>query len=77
MFPFVASQAIALKQAKRTPAKAAPGSGDASPRVRTARKGFFRRVLDALVDSRRRKADLEIEAQERLHGIAQVSKSDR
>ena len=62
MFPFPASQAtalsqaVALKRAMSKPVKTGPSSSDASPTVPTVRKGLFRRLLDILVESRRRKA---------------------
>ena len=69
MFPFVATRAIALKQAKQKSVKVAQRSADADAPVQTVRKGLFRRVLDALVASRRRKADLEIEVRRRRIGV--------
>jgi hypothetical protein len=51
------------------PANTAPRGANARP----PRKGLFRRVLDALVESRRRKAELEIETRRRLTG-AQVDR---
>lgn len=65
MFPFVASQAIALRQVKQGPADSRPTGADANPQPRIARKGVFRRILDGLVESRLRKADLEIAAHRR------------
>ena len=70
MYPFVASQAIALRQAKQRPAESRAAGADTHPQPRTARKGVFRRILDALVASRLRKADLEIAAHRRRSGPA-------
>jgi hypothetical protein len=69
MFPFVASQAIALRQATQKPVKAGPRRTGAAPPVRPAKKGRFRRILDALIESRRRKADLELDAHRRRHDV--------
>jgi hypothetical protein len=66
MFPFPASQAIALKQAMQKSANTAPRGADANPPVQSVRKGLFRRILDAFVESRRRKAELEIATHRRL-----------
>jgi hypothetical protein len=68
MFPLVASQAIALKQARQKRVETGRYSADSHPPVRTVRKGLLRRLHDALVESRRRKADREIEARRRLDG---------
>jgi hypothetical protein len=68
MFPFVASQAIALRQAKQRPAVSRPTGADTNPEPRTARKGVLRRILDGLVESRLRKADLEIATHRRRSG---------
>jgi hypothetical protein len=57
MYPFVASQAIARKQAKRMPPKPALRNAVADPLVQTVRTALLWRFLDALVESRRRKAD--------------------
>jgi hypothetical protein len=70
MFLFVASQAIALRQAKQGPAKSRPTGADTNPQPRSARKGVFRRILDGLVEARLRKADLEIAAHRRRSGPA-------
>jgi hypothetical protein len=67
MFPFVASQAIALQQARRRPD--GQRITDASPPVPAVRKGLFRRFLDILVAARRRRADLEIERHRRWIGV--------
>ena len=50
MFPFVAPQAIALKQAKQKSVKAAQRSADTDPPVQTVRRGLLRSVLDAFVE---------------------------
>ena len=56
MFPFVASQAIALSQVKKK------SSAPADSRVpQRTRKGLFSRVVDALIQSRERRAEREIE----------------
>lgn len=59
MFPFPASHAIALTQAKQKAAKAARREADAHPPAHSVRKGLLRRVLDTLVGSRRRRAERE------------------
>jgi hypothetical protein len=64
MFPFVASQAIALRQA--TQRRAVSRRYESAPR--SARKGVFRRILDGLVEARLRKADLEIATHRRRSG---------
>jgi hypothetical protein len=63
MFPFVAPQAIALKQAMRKPDR--QRIADPNPPIPAVRKGIFRRFLDVLVESHRRRADLEIQRQQR------------
>lgn len=68
MLPFVASQAIAQRQAKQKSRKPGTRSSDADAGRRTSGKGLFGRVLGALVQSRLRKADLEIAAHRRLNG---------
>ena len=68
MFSFVASQAIAQSQAKQKSSKPRPRGSDAGSERRPSGKGFFGRVLGALVQSRLRKADLEIAAHRRLSG---------
>jgi hypothetical protein len=68
MFPFVASQAIALTQARRKPDKQRITNQritDPKPPVPAVRKGLFRRILDVLAESRRRRADLEIQRHQR------------
>jgi hypothetical protein len=70
MFPFVASQAIALRQVKQRPTESRPTGADTNPQPRSARKGVFRRILDGLVEARLRKADLEIAAHRRRSGPA-------
>src|SRR5262245_60966971 len=75
MFPFpgsqatALSQAVALKHAMPKPVKTGSSNADASPPVPTVRKGLFRRVLDILVESRRRKADREIGTHRRWMGV--------
>ena len=70
MFPFVASQAIALRQAKQRPAEPRPTGAETDPQPRSAGKGFFRRFLDGLVESRLRKAHLETATHRRRTGPA-------
>jgi hypothetical protein len=70
MYPFVASQAITLSQVKQRPVESHPTGADTNPQPRTARKGVFRRILDGLVESRLRKADLEIATHRRRSGPA-------
>ncbi len=61
MFPFVASQAIALSQVKKK--SNAPADNRVPQRTR---KGLFSSVVDALVQSRERRAEIEIEHYRRL-----------
>lgn len=68
MLPFVASQAVALSQARRDASKAsANGQQNATPRTG---KGFFSKLLGGLVEFRRRQAAMEIQRQRRLRGEA-------
>jgi hypothetical protein len=67
MLPFIASQAITQRQAEQKSSKPRLSSDAVSER-HTSGKGFFGRVLGALVQSRLRKADLEIAAHRRLSG---------
>jgi hypothetical protein len=68
MYPFVASQAIALRQVKQRPVESRPAGAETNPQSRAAMKGVFRRILDALVASRLRKADMEIATHRRRSG---------
>jgi hypothetical protein len=61
MLSFVASQAIALSQIKRRPGE--PAEALHSHR----RKSWFATVFDALFESRMLKAELEIEAYNRMY----------
>jgi hypothetical protein len=65
MFSFMASQAIALSQAKQEPSKS-PARGQQGI-AQPARKGFWSRVLDAMVNSRARRAQMEIRYHRGLH----------
>ena len=65
MLSFMASQAIALSQAKQK-ASAAPATGRQSAAQRTS-KGFFSRLLDAMVDARMRRAEVELRYHRGLH----------
>ena len=63
MFSFMTAQAVALSQAKPVASKApAPGRVDQS-----ARKGTLSSVFDALVESRMRRAEIEIEHHRRFY----------
>jgi hypothetical protein len=70
MLSFMASQAVALSQArlepKRSP-KRSPVSGHHNP-ARRSGKGFFSSVFDALVETRMRRAEIEIEHHRRFYG---------
>jgi hypothetical protein len=68
MYPFVASQAIALRQVKQRPVESRPIGAERNPQPRAARKGVFRRILDALIEARLRKADTEIATHRRRSG---------
>jgi hypothetical protein len=74
MFPFAASQVIALKPARRKPD--GQRIADPSPPVPAVRKGVFRRILDVLAESRRRRADLEIERQRRWIESIGINRED-
>jgi hypothetical protein len=74
MFPFVAPQAIALKQAIRKPDR--QRIADPNLPVPAVRKGLFRRILDVLAESRRRRADLEIQRQQRWIESTGINKED-
>ena len=66
MLPFVASQAVAISQAKRDASKAsANGRPSATPRTG---KGFFSTLFDALFGFRKRQAVVGIQRQRRLRG---------
>jgi hypothetical protein len=66
MLPFVASQAVALSQAKRDASKAsANGPPSATPR---RGKGSLATLFGALFKSRKRQADMEVQRQPRLRG---------
>jgi hypothetical protein len=67
MLSFVTSQTIALSQVKREPRRPAePAQGNVVPQSRR-RKSLFATVFDALFESRMRKAELEIEAHNRMY----------
>jgi hypothetical protein len=58
MLPFVASQAVAVSQAKRDASRAsANGQPNTTPRTG---KGFFATLFGALFESRKRQAVMEI-----------------
>jgi hypothetical protein len=59
MLSFVASQAFALSKAEQKPSEAS-ANGQQSP-ASQVRKGFFSRVFSALLKSRMRRVDKEIE----------------
>ena len=65
MFSFMASQAIALSQAKQE-ANTAPATGQQHI-VQHASKGFFSRLLDGMVDARMRRAEVELRYHRGLH----------
>ena len=67
MFSFMASQAIALSQAKQE--SRAPRTRDVAldPAPRTDKKRLLSRVLDALVEARMRRAEIEIEHHRRFY----------
>ena len=58
MLPFMTSQAIALSQVKREPNKSA-ASGRQSA-ARPTGKGFWSRLARAMIDSRRRRGEIEL-----------------
>jgi len=63
MLSFMTSQAIALSQAK----KAASEPRAPKPADHRARKGFFSNVFDALVETRMRRAEIEVEHHRRFY----------
>ena len=65
MFSFMASQAVALSQAKQNASKA-PASGKQSAAPRTG-KGFFSRLFDAMANARMRRAEVELRYHRGLH----------
>ena len=65
MLSFMASQAIALSQAKQE-ANTAPATGQQRAAQRTG-KGFFSRLFDAMVDARMRRAEIELRYHRGLH----------
>jgi hypothetical protein len=65
MLSFMASQAIALSQTKQE-ANTAPATGRQRI-VQRAGKGFFSRLLDAMVDARMRRAEIELRYHRGLH----------
>ena len=67
MFSFMASQAIALSQAKQRQQARLRASGQQSAAPRTG-KGFFARLFDALVESRMRRAGIELQRHRGLRG---------
>ena len=65
MLSFMASQSIALSQVKQE-ANTAPATGQQRIAQRTS-KGFFSRLLDAMVDARLRRAEIELRYHRGLH----------
>jgi hypothetical protein len=65
MFSFMASQALALSQAKQEPNKS-PARGQQGI-AQPARKGFWSRLHEAMIDSRRRRAEIELRYYRGLH----------
>jgi hypothetical protein len=68
MLPVVASQAVALSQAKQA-ANRASANGQPSATPRTG-KGFFSTLLGVLFEPRKRQAVMEIQRQCRLRAEA-------
>ena len=65
MLPFVTTQAVALRQGKQRPNKTPVlGQNIAAP---SARKGFWSRVFQAMIDARMRQADIELRYHRGLH----------
>jgi hypothetical protein len=65
MLPFVASQAVALSQAQQEASKS-PANGQRSTTPRIG-KGFWSRFLEAMIESRSRRADIELRNYRGLH----------
>jgi hypothetical protein len=63
MFSFMASQAVALSQINRDASK--PAARERTARRR--RKGIVASVFDALVETRMRRAEIEIEHHRRFY----------
>jgi hypothetical protein len=66
MFSFMASQAIALSQAKQE-ANTAPAATGQPRAAQSTRKGFWSRLFEAMVDSRMRRAEIELRYHRGLH----------
>lgn len=65
MFSFMASQAIALSQAKQE-ARPTPAAGEERIAQRSG-KGFWSRLFAAMIDSRRRRGEIELRNYRGLH----------
>ena len=72
MLPFVASQAIALSRVKQESDKS-PADRQHTATLRSG-KGFFSRLFDAMAESRRRRAEIEVQRRSRLRGEMVVEK---
>lgn len=66
MLPFVASQAVAVSQAKRDASKASANGQPSATRL--TGKGFFATLLGALFEPRKRQAVMEIQRRRRWRG---------
>ena len=67
MFSFTASQAMALTKGKQMP-RSQTQPDDASNQFRSSnRKRFLSRVFDTLVETRMRRAEMEVEHHRRFH----------
>jgi hypothetical protein len=65
MLSLMASQAIALSQAKREE-NTAPATGQQRA-AQSTRRGFWSRLFEAMVDSRMRRAEIELRYHRGLH----------
>jgi hypothetical protein len=66
MLSFMASQAIALSQVKQE-ANTAPAATGQPRAAQSTRKGFWSRLFEAMVDSRMRRAEIELRYHRGLH----------
>jgi hypothetical protein len=64
MFSFATSQAIALSQVKQGSQLASKATSNAAPRTR---KPLLRRLFDALLRARMRRAEIEVEHHRRFY----------
>ena len=69
MFPFIASQAVALTQGKQLSRQRTAPDAAPNPQKRTIAKGLLSRVFAGIAQSRLRKAQLEVDVHRRMLGM--------